>query len=287
MKPTDQNSSLPDDRLAGNGSISFLDQTTSVPQNESPNNPLTATIDFSRTATTDPTANNNPATLKDIRHLFVGKSIASTQKGFKSGKTKFRFRPLRFLAIVFIILALAGGGYLGWRIHHEGLDFIAKFFRPDTLPPAIEVVTIEKLTCSREFNSNELISFGNARTGTESIVATYRNTKFSTISKVSEIIFDSSSSAKTGSDNLKNHYQQSIESITGSRNDPFITSHERKDFKLIISHTADLPRLDPKTTIFFAMKDSDGKTLTDINDLRRHYAYPLGKYNCRKTKTEQ
>ena len=136
-----------------------------------------------------------------------------------------------------------------------------------------------RLICERALDSNELISYGSASSGMETITFIFKEGKFNSVSRDTVIKYPNSSASYTSFEKVKEEHHKSMADFIDGK-EPYSGKYTHAGGVTSVHHEVGLNNLTQTAAKFFYMGVDNGTVVTDYQVLRRQYGRPSGRYAC-------
>lgn len=182
------------------------------------------------------------------------------------------------------ILTLIGTSaiaYCTWGFFQEGPEFIVNIIRRKPKQSEQVATQTTKLLCEGIISTQNLITYGNATSGTKRFEIIFQEGKLDQIIMTSELTYSDFSTAHTSLDKVKSEYEKTLTNITQDKK-PFNAKYSHKNGIITTYHSIAAEQINDKNANFFEFPTENNQPIQDFNQIRRHYSKPSGSYNCQR-----
>ena len=236
-------------------------------------------IETGLTDTNPDSTTSSHASSEPPQVVFIGKTIAGQKQKFKYISPRHKFKKLLFKLLKFIIFLgfISIFAYFGYRTYKEGPNFIVSLInRAPESEQSEENTKTTTLICEIDLDTNQLITYGSAKSGRRTITLKFNNGNFKHVIRETQINYNDSATANTSLNRVTEEHQKELP----ENQQKFKAKFERNGTTTNISHESDISALNVKTATFFDLPIDNSRIVNDYASLRRHYNKPSGKYSC-------
>ena len=206
-----------------------------------------------------PVVNSNTIDNKSV-------SFESPIEGASATPKKKSSKLMTILIIVGAVIIVALAVLLVVMLLNNGSDS-AKAEEPQETPS----VAYATLSCQRKLADSELLGYGNAVSGEETLIADYADEKLTNITSGYSIKYENASNASIGKDKFRSDYVNKFKGL-GIETDPFNSEYSLDGVELEVTHDAILKEIDEDNMKIFNLGLAKDSTIdTSLATIKKTY----------------